>query len=43
MVEWDESLANVKISRVHWEGKYATESNNHLDNFYVISLYIFCI
>lgn len=38
-VEWDESLANVKISRVHGEGKYAIESNNHHDNFYVIIIY----
>lgn len=38
-VEWDESLANVIISGVHWEGKYRLESNNLHDTFYVIIIY----
>lgn len=38
-VERDESLANVKIPGVHWEGKYTLESNNLHDTFYVIIIY----
>lgn len=38
-VEWDESLSNVKISGVYWEGKYTLESNNLHDNFYIIIIY----
>lgn len=36
-MEW--KSANVKISELHWEGKYAIESKNHHDNFYIITVY----
>lgn len=39
-VEWDEELANVKISTVHLERKYPMDSNINLhDNFYIIMIY----